>query len=246
MSTAVDTAAYAAESNLPKILGVLTTFFLLAAITVGCRIYTRLFITRAAGVDDAFIGLALLCQVGAWIVLIIQSYHGLGHHQSTISAADDVIFNHASFWGNVIGIAIGTMFLKLSIATNLLRLCQNRWYSVVLWILIVIIFLYELVGILFFFLNCKPISGNWDTSVDATCASTDTIVIFGLVNTSFNIFTDVSLAIIPIPIIWNLNMKKSVRLYLIGVLSLGYLAVVMDIVKTYYQETYTITTDETL
>ncbi|PYI01159.1 integral membrane protein, partial [Aspergillus sclerotiicarbonarius CBS 121057] len=234
--------AYAAQSNLPTILGVLTTFFFLAIVVVGLRVYSRLRIARAAGIDDILIVIAAL---GQWIVILIQAHHGLGRHQSTLSEEELTIFNHASFWGNVIGIAIGTMFLKLSIAVNLLRVCQNRSFTVVLWILIAIIILYEMLGTLFFFFNCRPMAGSWDFTIDAKCASTSVIVIFGLINTSFNIFTDVALAILPIPIIWRLNMKRSVRMYLVGVLSLGYLAVAMDIVKTYYQETYTATTDET-
>ncbi|OJJ45217.1 hypothetical protein ASPZODRAFT_133842 [Penicilliopsis zonata CBS 506.65] len=237
--------AYAAESNLPTILGVLTTFFFLSIIVVGLRIYSRVVIARAPGIDDGLIILAAICQLGQWIVILIQSRHGLGRHESTISAAELIIYNHASFVGNIVGIAIGTMFLKLSIAANLLRLCQQRWFTLALWVLVVIIIAYEMVGTLFFFLVCRPMSGSWDPYAGAKCSSTETIVIFGLVNTSFNIITDVALAILPIPIIWRLNMKKSVRLYLVGILSLGYLAVAMDIVKTYYQETYTVETDET-
>lgn len=41
--------------------------------------------------------------------------------------------------------------------------------------------------------------------------------------TAFNIFTDILFATIPIPIVWNLRMKRRVRMYLIGVFSLGYL-----------------------
>lgn len=40
---------------------------------------------------------------------------------------------------------------------------------------------------------------------------------------AFNIFTDVVLATLPIPIIWNLQMKRRVRLSVIVILSLGYL-----------------------
>jgi hypothetical protein len=58
MSTTTVDPAYAAESNAPWILGVLTTFFVLAFTTVAARIYTRLRITRAAGADDILIGLA--------------------------------------------------------------------------------------------------------------------------------------------------------------------------------------------
>ena len=39
---------------------------------------------------------------------------------------------------------------------------------------------------------------------------------------AFTIFTDVLLATVPIPIIWKLQMKRRVKMYLIGVLSLGY------------------------
>lgn len=136
-----------------------------------------------------------------------------------------IVFNHASFWGNVIEIAVGTMFLKLGIAANLLRMCNNRWYSIALWVIVGVVIAYELTAFLFFFLDCQPVSGNWDTTIVAKCVPIHTIVIFGLLNTSGNIVTDVALAVIPIPIIWGLNMKKATRLYLVGVLSLGYLYV---------------------
>ncbi|KAJ5683550.1 hypothetical protein N7462_006715 [Penicillium macrosclerotiorum] len=45
------------------------------------------------------------------------------------------------------------------------------------------------------------------------------------ISMAFNIFTDVLFATIPIPIIWTLKMQRRVRLYLIGILSLGYVSV---------------------
>ncbi|CAK7230180.1 hypothetical protein SCUCBS95973_007485 [Sporothrix curviconia] len=238
------TAEYAAETRMPVIVGVLTTFFLIALAIVCLRIYVRTLVTHSFGADDVLIILAILCQFGGWVAILVQAQNGLGRHTETLSTETLKIFNHASFAGNVVGIVLATLFMKLSIATNLLRLCNNRWYTIALWFIIGLTIAYELVAFLFFFVNCKPVSGNWDTSVGATCADLHTIVVFGLVNTSCNIFTDVALAAIPIPIIWGLNMKKTTRLYLIGVLSLGYLAVAMDIVKTVYQETYTVAVDE--
>ena len=38
-----------------------------------------------------------------------------------------------------------------------------------------------------------------------------------------NIFTDVCLGALPVPIIWTLKMKLRVRLYVIAILNLGYL-----------------------
>lgn len=48
-------------------------------------------------------------------------------------------------------------------------------------------------------------------------------------------FSDVLCATLPIPIIWTLNMKLRTRIYIIGVLSLGYVTVGMGVVKAYYQ-----------
>ena len=38
-----------------------------------------------------------------------------------------------------------------------------------------------------------------------------------------NVFTDVVLGALPVPIIWGLKMKLRLRLYVIGILNLGYL-----------------------
>ncbi|KAI4920489.1 hypothetical protein J4E85_009256 [Alternaria conjuncta] len=50
-------------------------------------------------------------------------------------------------------------------------------------------------------------------------------------------FTDICFATIPIPIIMGLQMKQKTRMYLIFVLSLGYTAVAMGIVKAVVQNT---------
>ncbi len=47
--------AFAAESNVPRIIGVLTVFHFLAWVFVGMRIYTRLVLLRSPGWDDLFI-----------------------------------------------------------------------------------------------------------------------------------------------------------------------------------------------
>ncbi|KAK8032330.1 hypothetical protein PG990_002064 [Apiospora arundinis] len=51
----------------------------------------------------------------------------------------------------------------------------------------------------------------------------------------FNIFTNVALAVLPVPIIWNLQMKTHTRMYIVGVLSLGWVAVAVGLVKSFHQ-----------
>jgi len=54
-------------------------------------------------------------------------------------------------------------------------------------------------------------------------------------NTAFNMATDVILATLPVQIIWNLQVNRRQKLSLIGVLSLGYAAVGLGVVKAIMQ-----------
>jgi hypothetical protein len=74
-----------------------------------------------------------------------------------------------------------------------------------------------------FLLYCNPMEGFWNKTAGAKCYPLSLFVTFALINTSFNIFTDVLFATFPVPIIWTLKMKRKLRIYLIGILSLGYL-----------------------
>ncbi|KAF4775397.1 hypothetical protein HER10_EVM0010071 [Colletotrichum scovillei] len=211
--------AWVAESNTARIITVVTVFHLLAQTSVALRIYARIWVIKAPGWDDAVMVLSI-CAWGGWISFVIQAQYGLGKHFSTIDKKYDyVVFNH------------------VSIALSLLRLSKTGWYKWALWSTIALVLFYSIGGMFPFFLHCKPLSGFWDrnTTPPPKCKDGNNINLFGIINTGFNIFTDVVLATLPVPIIWNLQMKRRLRLYAIGILSLGYFAVAMGIVKAVYQ-----------
>lgn len=54
------TPEFAAESRLPVILGVLTTFFIVALVVVLLRIYVRALVTHSFGADDILIIFAIV------------------------------------------------------------------------------------------------------------------------------------------------------------------------------------------
>lgn len=82
---------------------------------------------------------------------------------------------------------------------------------------------YTFMGMMTFLLYCQPMEGYWNPTVKPNCYPIPLFVTFALVNTGFNIFTDVLFATFPIPIIWTLKMKRKLKVYLIAILSLGYL-----------------------
>ncbi len=107
---------------------------------------------------------------------------------------------------------------------------------------------YSIQAIAWLFVYCDPYSGwwlfQWMNPFDPRCKSFTVFVnltywnigesaafllLFGgLTPTDIrrlpacNIFTDVVLGALPVPIIWGLKMKLRVRLYVIAILNLGY------------------------
>ena len=147
--------------------------------------------------------------MGGWSVFIFQAQHGLGKHLDTIDRGDLVKFQHAGFLQSIISATLSLMFLKISIAVNLLRLGSRRWYR---WSLIAIIGKLYIVaslvdqqsapdtrligvmmqvtnvcfcisGIFTFTLYCRPMAGYWDKSLKPDCASIKVLVRGGLANT---------------------------------------------------------------
>lgn len=145
--------------------------------------------------------------MGGWSVFIFQAQHGLGKHLDTLDADDIVKFQHAGFWQSIISANISLMFLKISIAVNLLRLGSRRWYiwslrtiictsftteasqvsgaeyKLIQMVLQVTNICFSISGILTFLLYCRPVAGFWDKSLEPTCAPVRVMVRGGLSNT---------------------------------------------------------------
>ncbi|VUC28413.1 unnamed protein product [Clonostachys rosea] len=238
MSSTTFDPAWAAESQTVQILAVTTVFHCLALLVVGLRSYTRIGILGSFGPQDVFMILATLCSLlGGTVTLYMQVPYGLGRHKDTIDPSLLIEFNKFSFIQSIVPLMGGIGFLKIAIALELMKLRGNAlaWYNYVLWGLIVFVTAYTIMAWCSFFLYCRPLAKYWDSSIEGTCYSVAVFIKFGLANTGFNIFTDVAFATLPVGIVWTLKMPLKTRLYLIGVLSLGYVAVVMGILKAVAQ-----------
>lgn len=86
---------------------------------------------------------------------------------------------------------------------------------------------------------CLPVAAFWDVSLrrlpTTYCYPQVHFTNISLMNTSFNMFTDVLLATLPVHIIWTLQINQRQKISLIAVLSLGYAAVGLGVVKAIKQ-----------
>ncbi|KAG5786908.1 hypothetical protein H9Q69_014019 [Fusarium xylarioides] len=213
---------------------------LLALVVIAARTYTRLVISKSHGAQDVLMVLSACTGLIGTIILCMQIPYGLGKHADTIEPSDYATFGKYSFIHTVISLLGGIGLLKIAIALELIKYNGNswRWYNIALWCLIVFVIAYTFEAWISFILFCRPIAKQWDSSLQGSCYPVSMFVAFGLANSAFNIFTDVAFATLPIPIVWSLKMPIKTRIYLVVVLSLGYFAAAMGIVKAVSQIKY--------
>ncbi|SPQ25775.1 bfa84ac6-2afd-4b6a-a33f-eab4edb327b3 [Thermothielavioides terrestris] len=235
----------AAENNSTAYLIVISIFWGLAFVTACVRFYTRAVVVRSFGRDDVFMVLAVLCAVAGLASWIVECRSGFGRHQDTIPRAEFVSLMEAQFYQSIIEASFAFGFLKISIALSLLRLSRGSWYNRILWTLIAFTCFYTLFAFVTILTVCRPIAGQWDASLRPKCYSRLIYRDFGLFNAACNIFTDVAFATLPVPLIWSLQLQRRIRLYLIAILSGGYFAVALGIVKAIFIIAYVRETDGT-
>ena len=88
-------------------------------------------------------------------------------------------------------------------------------------------------------------SWNFALKATASCYDSSIFLSIALFNSSINIATDVTFALLPIPIIWGLQINRRTKYTLSIILSLGLFACAIAIYKTYIQSQFFKTTDYT-
>ncbi|KAI0455417.1 hypothetical protein F5B21DRAFT_503471 [Xylaria acuta] len=210
------------ESTLGLQMGIVSALHITALTISILRMYSRIFLAKAFGWDDGFMVGATLSALISYILYIYETRHGFGMHMVFVSADDLWKYGAASFSQTILNL-LGLGLLKISLSLSLLRLCRA------------FVTIYTIFAFLTLFLYCKPLSGFWDLNSGAKCYSVTLFIRFGLANTALSIFTDILLATLPIPVVWQLQLKKRIRIYLIVMLALGWGAVGIGIVKAIKQ-----------
>ncbi|KAH9214062.1 hypothetical protein DL95DRAFT_246897, partial [Leptodontidium sp. 2 PMI_412] len=231
--------ARAAESTLPFIMRMIIPFFVLAFIAVSLRTYVRLMVVKVIGIDDYIMLAAMACSCVAMAIFSWQSEHSLGRHTNTISPAHMIIHRKGNLIYSTVGAVLGLHLVKISICFLLMRFVNGKAYKITLWSIVgfLIAFTIACWGTLIFW--CLPVKAFWDFSLrrlpTTHCYPQVHFTNNSLMNTSFNMFTDVLLAALPVHVIWNLQINRRQKISLIGVLSLGYAAVGLGVVKAIKQ-----------
>ncbi|KAK5165791.1 uncharacterized protein LTR77_008714 [Saxophila tyrrhenica] len=227
------------QSNVGEVLGVTGAFMAAATITMVLRSYVRIHMLKFFGPDDWMMLAAVLMAIATFICFVGETTHGVGRHADCIPLPEVEGIMKWQFYHNLWNM-FGVVFVKISIALFLIRLAPKKAWKWFLWGCIVFLtaFCLACAGTLIF--SCVPVSAAWNFAEQATakCFSNDTFSSIGLFNSIINIATDFLFALIPIPIIYKLQVNTRTKVTLAVILSLGLVACASAIVKAHLQTTF--------
>ncbi|KAK3294177.1 uncharacterized protein B0H64DRAFT_462781, partial [Chaetomium fimeti] len=226
------------ENRGPEILAVCGALVGLALVVVMLRVYVRARMVRHLGIDDYTIIAAMVVMFVEMMIIIPQVNLGGGRHVQYIKPEENVIKGlHLNFVTQPLCL-IALCLTKISVGFFLLRLTPSprfRWIVIGTMIFTV---LSASGNFLTVFFQCRPLALTWDPSVEGTCIPPSNLKFAAFFNSSVAVLTDILFALLPVPILWNVQMNWKVKSAVAAILSLGIFAAVAAIVKITFLGSY--------
>ncbi|KAI9152253.1 hypothetical protein HJFPF1_09482 [Paramyrothecium foliicola] len=202
-------------------------------ITLVMRFWIR--IQRAAwGPDDW----AMVATIPVWVVsqvgLIGMAWSGVGQLDSTLSeqqVADSLFWFYVfqEFW------CFTLVALKWCLGFTLLRIADGmQWVKIVIYGCLFLVTTCTGGTGMYLFFQCSPVEKNWHTAIDGTCKSREIQTALSFLVAAVSILTDWVFAILPVALIWRLQMATRVKASVAGLLGLGFFASIAPIVRLKY------------
>lgn len=107
---------------------------------------------------------------------------------------------------------------KSSILFNLLRVFPNRGLRIACYVVLGVVATYTLWASLSAFLNCIPVQKFWEPETPGYCLNFEALWFF---NASVNMVTDLTILILPMPVLSHLQLPKKQKIAIMAVFAVG-------------------------
>jgi len=222
------------EYNAGPLVAIIALFLTLTLISVILRLYVRLRITDAFEIDDYLICAAQINFVCDCVFLCFGVHYGLGRHNHDLSQANEIQGLKYQALATL-GYVSNMMFIKLSIGFFLLRIAVKPRFVWILRITMVIVAIWSVAIWIFDLFQCRPIAAQWDLTIkNAKCVSGNAFAQAAYSISVMTIVSDWLYALIPIPMIWHVQMNLHTKITVIFILSLGVFASIATIIRLKY------------
>ncbi|KAF7550135.1 hypothetical protein G7Z17_g5908 [Cylindrodendrum hubeiense] len=203
-------------------------FCVLIAVWSALRLYARRVRHTPLNVEDALFYVSVAAYYGMVVAFFLLLYFGgVGYHMEQLSKTHIARLTQSMLAvQGLYGLAMCTS--KWSILWMLKRVFAVRMFWICTWIIIVVQAAWMIMTLLIGLLICRPIQKNWDPTAVGTCG--DQIAGYTAVSI-VNVIVDVAMCLLPLPVIWGLQVKKPYKMALFGIFGIGIVSVIFAIVR---------------
>ncbi|KAF9741478.1 integral membrane protein [Paraphaeosphaeria minitans] len=205
-----------------------SVFSAFATFTVLLRLYTRLFIIRCPGVEDYFVSIAMICSIGLNICIGIREYSRYSQYAHSYSDTATAYIFVKAFYASLIVYYLSLGFTKVSILLQYRRVFSTKKFQIACHSVMGVVVIYALWTVLSSIFGCKPIQAFWTLKHPFTCLDQSTVWFF---NGAMNILTDLSIIVLPMPVIRKLNLPPRQKQALIGIFAIGGFVCLVSILR---------------
>ncbi|CZT47480.1 uncharacterized protein RSE6_08043 [Rhynchosporium secalis] len=197
-------------------------------VTVG-RFYVRVRITRAVFLEDWFCALSwILSTVFCILGLLSPLTAGGGYHAWDVSPATLVQFQRIQY---AVTILYGPTVWCIKVALLLILVRVFTPFKRIIWAVWGFIFamlVYYIIATALKIFICTPLSKFWDPNVQGKCANENLLF---TIDTVWSILMDVIILVLPIPLVWSLQVPTTKKIRTIALLGAGGLATAAGITR---------------
>jgi hypothetical protein len=139
-----------------------------------------------------------------------------------ISLVEQLLNILQSLWAAIPMYNASLAFTKFSILFQYLRIFPTRSFRLTCYVMMAVVATYSSWAIVSGYVNCVPVAKFWNHDLPGSCLSFEAVWFF---NASMNIATDLTLLLMPMPLLIKLQLPKMQKLALVGVFATGILYV---------------------
>ncbi|KAE8369948.1 hypothetical protein BDV27DRAFT_104573 [Aspergillus caelatus] len=194
------------------------------------RIYTKIRLMRKFWWDDVCLILAWMFSLGTQAVILYGFGHaGYGIHASQLPLSVLSTYRKCMLAASTIYVP-ALAFAKLALLMLYYRLLQatHPRYIYAIYAVGFIIASYSIALSLALIFGCSPIQKSWDVTVTGSCINISGVYLATAIT---NTISDVTLMLLPIPIVWGLRLPVIQKIGVLCMFGVGFLTTSISIVR---------------
>ncbi|KAJ5827699.1 hypothetical protein N7447_004462 [Penicillium robsamsonii] len=199
----------------------------LAIFTISFRLFVRLYMQGVKlEADDWLIGITAIPLVALLASCILGGTYGFGLHIWCVTVSNMILFAY------LIVYLVELLLIKFSILMFYRRIFGMNW---MIWATLLICYGWCIGSMIAALCACDPISYFWTEITDPTSGSYRyNFYYYYIGNAAANVMTDILILLVPMPIVWNLQMRTMQKIGVCAVLLLGGFVCIASGIRIHY------------